>query len=91
MTARRVRALVHGRVQGVFFRDSTRRQARALGVQGHARNLSDGTVEVVAQGTPDAIDALLAFLRTGPPRARVTQVEVQEESAEGELDGFSIG
>jgi acylphosphatase len=91
MTPRRVRARVHGRVQGVFFRDSTRRHARALGVQGHARNLPDGSVEVVAEGTPDAIEALLAFLHTGPPRARVTRVDVEEEGPGEALDGFSIG
>ena len=87
---RRVRARVHGRVQGVFFRDSTRQAARALGLQGLARNCEDGTVEVVAEGPPEAIEALLAFLKVGPPRARVARVDVQEEAHAGEFEGFSI-
>ena len=69
------RFLVSGRVQGVFFRASTRDAARALGLAGYARNLDDGRVEVVAQGSEDAIEALRAWLHDGPPQARVDQVE----------------
>ena len=69
------RFLVSGRVQGVFFRASTRDAARALGLAGYARNLDDGRVEVVAQGSEDAIESLRAWLHDGPPQARVDQVE----------------
>ena len=75
------RALVSGRVQGVFFRDSTRCQAQSLGLKGWARNLPDGRVEVYALGARAACEVLLEFLRTGPPRASVTSVDVKWESA----------
>lgn len=70
------RCHVAGRVQGVFFRASTRERARALGVTGYARNLSDGRVEVLAYGSCDAVEALCRWLWQGPPAARVTSVDV---------------
>lgn len=66
---------ISGRVQRVYFRESTRRQAEPLGLTGHAVNLADGRVEVVAAGTPDALDQLQAWLRQGPRLARVDSVE----------------
>ena len=69
------RFTVHGRVQGVFFRDSTRREAQRLGINGHAINLSDGTVEVLAAGPADALAELERWLHQGPPMSRVTKVE----------------
>lgn len=72
------KAIVHGRVQGVWYRASTAEQAASLGVRGHARNLADGTVEVVAAGEKQAVDALLAWLRQGPPLARVTRVDIED-------------
>jgi acylphosphatase len=78
LAARRYR--VTGRVQGVFYRASTARLAASLGLRGHARNLPDGSVEVLAVGPPDALAALEAFLRTGPPRAEVIAVEARDES-----------
>jgi acylphosphatase len=72
------KAIVRGRVQGVWYRASTAERAVALGVRGHARNLPDGTVEVVAAGEQQAVDALLAWLGQGPPLARVTSVEIEE-------------
>ncbi|MCK9537775.1 acylphosphatase [Dokdonella sp.] len=71
------RFLVSGHVQGVFFRASTRERALALGLTGHASNLPDGRVEVVASGTPDALALLEAWLQEGPPAARVEHVERQ--------------
>ena len=68
------RFLVSGRVQGVFFRASTREQALRLGVAGQARNLADGGVEVTAYGAPAALDALERWLWQGPPAAKVEQV-----------------
>jgi acylphosphatase len=85
----RRRALVSGRVQGVFFRDSSRQQAAQRDVAGQARNLPDGRVEVVLEGPPDDVAAVLAWLRQGPAYARVETVEVTEESVEG-LRGFDI-
>jgi len=68
------RWLVSGRVQGVFFRASTRRRAEALGLSGSARNLADGRVEVVACGTDAALDTLAVWLHQGPPAAQVSEV-----------------
>jgi len=72
------RCHVSGRVQGVFYRASTRQRADALGVTGHARNLADGRVEVLACGEPAAVAALCDWLREGPPAASVTDVLVEE-------------
>jgi acylphosphatase len=85
----RRRAIVHGRVQGVFFRDTTRRQAISRGVTGWVRNLPDGTVEAVFEGGSEAVEALLAFCREGPRGARVERVEVTEQDPEG-LGAFEV-
>jgi acylphosphatase len=74
-------ATVSGRVQGVFFRDTTRRKAMALGLLGWVRNLADGRVDVYAVGSRAACESLLAFLRIGPPRAHVADVDVKWEAA----------
>lgn len=76
------RLLVRGRVQGVFYRDACRREADRLGVHGWARNLDDGSVEVVMAGEPDALDALEGWCRSGPPRALVTSIESHPSAAE---------
>jgi acylphosphatase len=85
----RRRAVVRGRVQGVFFRDSTRERARAHGVDGWVCNRGDGAVEAVLEGPPEAVERVLRFLDTGPPRAAVQGVEVREEEPEG-LSGFEV-
>lgn len=74
---------VHGRVQGVWFRDSTRREAERLGITGHAINLPDGNVEVLAHGAPDALRELEAWLHQGSPLARVSKVESVSTDLEG--------
>jgi acylphosphatase len=79
----RVRLRIHGRVQGVFFRDSVRRTALEHGVSGWAENRSDGSVEAVLEGEPDAVRAVAAFCREGPSHARVDRVEEHAEPAEG--------
>jgi acylphosphatase len=81
--------VVHGRVQGVFFRDSTREQARSAGVAGWVRNRSDGAVEAVLEGPAEAVACVLRFLETGPPRAAVERIDVSEEQPEG-LEGFDV-
>ena len=86
----RRRVVVHGLVQGVFFRDTVRRHAVAAGITGWVRNARDGTVEAVFEGEPDAIDALVALCQKGPRGARVDRVDVSEESPEGLAD-FRIG
>jgi acylphosphatase len=73
----RVRVVVRGRVQGVWFRDSCREQARALGVSGWVRNNSDGSVEGEFEGPPAAVDRLVDWCRSGPTRARVDAVDVE--------------
>jgi acylphosphatase len=87
MIRRHVRA--HGRVQGVFFRDSVRREAERRGVAGWARNCSDGTVEAVFEGDDDAVEALVDFCRRGPGHAEVSSLDVAEEPPEG-LRGFEV-
>ena len=72
------RCYVSGRVQGVFYRASTRDRARALGVTGYARNLADGRVEVLACGSPEAVEAMCRWLWHGSPASQVTTVEVSE-------------
>jgi len=85
----RRRAVVRGRVQGVWFRDSTRAAAERAGVDGWVRNLPDGGVEAVFEGTPAAVASLLDFCREGPPSAEVSDVAVTDEAPEG-LRGFRI-
>ena len=79
----------HGRVQGVFFRDSVRRAAEQRGVAGWAANRSDGTVEAVFEGEPDAVERMVELCREGPGHARVERLDVADEEPEG-LDGFSV-
>ena len=88
------RFVVRGRVQGVFFRASTRAEALRLGLDGHARNLPDGSVEVVAAGAPAALRELEQWLALGPPLARVAGVERIELAADLEpapAAGFHTG
>jgi acylphosphatase len=82
------RFLVSGLVQGVYFRASTQARAQQLGLNGYAKNLADGRVEVVASGEMQALAQLEAWLRQGPPAAEVESV-LREELAEQRHDGFS--
>lgn len=84
------RFVVIGRVQGVFFRASTRTRALQLGISGYAKNLADGSVEVVASGSQEALDELDGWLHHGPPAARVDRVR-REALPEQELRGFTAG
>lgn len=88
MAVRR-RVVVHGRVQGVFFRDSCERVARSAGVAGWVRNRNDGAVEAVFEGEPEPVERMVAWSREGPRRAEVTDVEVTHEEPQGE-SGFRV-
>jgi acylphosphatase len=85
----RRRVVVRGRVQGVFLRDSIRREARRRGVAGWVLNRRDGAVEAAFEGDPSAVEAIVGFLRAGPGRAEVEHDEVSEEPPEG-LQGFEV-
>jgi acylphosphatase len=88
VTVRR-HVVVHGFVQGVFFRDTVRRQALQRGIAGWVRNNRDGTVEAVFEGESASVDRIVTMCHEGPPGARVDRVEVSEEPPEG-LDGFAV-
>ena len=77
---------ITGRVQGVWFRESMRREAERLGVDGWVRNRPDGSVEAVVQGADEAVAALVAWTKKGPPLAHVERIELSE--TEGEYSGF---
>ena len=81
-----LRLQIMGRVQGVWFRESMRNEAERLGVTGWVRNLPDGSVEAIIQGSIEAVDALLEWTQTGPPMARVERVIVDE--AQGQFNMF---
>ena len=81
--------VARGRVQGVFFRESTRRRAEAEGVSGWVSNRGDGAVEAVFEGDAGAVERLLEFVRGGPGHAEVTEIEVGEEPPEG-VAGFRV-
>jgi acylphosphatase len=85
----RRRVVVHGQVQGVFFRDTTRRLAQQRGVAGWVANRWDGTVEAVFEGEEDAVERLVEFCRGGPRGAQVDSVDVTEEEPES-LSGFNV-
>ena len=85
----RRRVVVHGLVQGVFFRETVRRGAETRGASGWVRNNRDGTVEAVFEGELDEVERLIALCRDGPRGARVDQVDVVEEAPEG-MSGFAI-
>lgn len=87
---KQIKATVHGRVQGVFFRDTTRREAQRLGITGWVKNERDGTVSVTAAGPEDKLKQLIQFLHHGSPQAEVTQVDVTWSDGEREYEGFSV-
>jgi acylphosphatase len=85
----RRRVVVHGLVQGVFFRDTVRRLARSAGVSGWVRNSRDGTVEAALEGDARGVERVVAFCRTGPRGARVDLIEIFEEEPQG-LESFDV-
>ncbi|HEV8055416.1 MAG TPA: acylphosphatase [Nocardioidaceae bacterium] len=88
MSIRR-RVVVHGEVQGVFFRDTCHREATSRALSGWVRNLDDGSVEAVFEGDPSAVEQLVRWAEQGPSQARVSDVEVYDEPPAGE-SGFDV-
>jgi acylphosphatase len=88
--AERIFAIVKGRVQGVNFRWYTRQTAERLGLAGYARNMPDGSVQVLAEGERPALEELIAFLREGSPSSYVDSVDVEWRAASGDLTDFLI-
>ena len=86
----RVRLIIEGRVQGVWFRDSTRTQANTLGINGWVRNKHDGNVEVLAEGPEENVGKLIEWCHRGPSAARVDRVQEYREERQGEFDSFDI-
>ncbi len=86
----RVRLIIEGRVQGIWFRDSTMQEALGLGVRGWVKNRMDGGVEVLAEGPEKQVGQLVAWCHHGPSRARVTKVYETTEDWQGEFDSFDI-
>jgi acylphosphatase len=82
--------LVNGRVQGVFFRQTTKQQAQSHGVRGWVKNLSDGSVEAVFEGEENAVKALVDFARKGPRGAVVTDFSMDWQAFTGEFEDFNI-
>ena len=87
---KRARIIVHGIVQGVFFRANTVKAARDLGLKGYAKNMPDGTVEIVAEGPKDKIDELIEFCKKGPEAAEVSKIDIRFEKPKNEFDGFEV-
>jgi len=84
-----IHLIVSGEVQGVFFRDSTRRKAQELRLNGYARNLPDGNVEVIAEGPEEKINELINFVKNNPGRSKVKEVKIKHKELEN-FSGFEI-
>ena len=84
-----IHLIVSGRVQGVFFRDNTRRKAIEFGLKGYAKNLLDGNVEIVAQGSEEKIKELIEFIKNGPGIAKVENIQLKHKELEN-FNGFEI-
>lgn len=87
---KRVHLLIEGKVQGVFFRATSRKMATSFGVKGWVRNRWDGKVEMVVEGNSASVDKMLQWAHQGPPGASVSKVQVKEQPFKGEFDTFSI-
>jgi acylphosphatase len=86
----RAHVFVAGQVQGVFFRDSTRERAEQLGLTGWVKNLPDGRVEAVFEGSPDRVREMIQWCEQGPPHAAVEEVESEFEASKGDLERFEV-
>jgi acylphosphatase len=90
MIQKRIHLFIKGKVQGVFFRARTKKQADSLGLKGWVRNLSDGSVEAVFEGTEENIEKVIEWCKEGPTGAIVTSIEAQPEEPTGEFKSFGI-
>jgi acylphosphatase len=90
MARTRAHVYVTGKVQGVFFRQNTKRQAQSRGVNGWVRNLEDGRVEAIFEGEEEAVKAVVDFCRVGPKAAKVLDVAVAWEPSSGEFQSFNV-
>ena len=90
MSCKRVHAIVHGRVQGVFFREYTKRKAKELGLEGWVKNLPDRTVEAVFRGEAEQVTSMVQWLQIDSPQSDVIKVDLQEENPHEESVGFII-
>jgi acylphosphatase len=90
MSTRRATLRIHGKVQGVFFRESSRAEAVRLGLTGWVRNREDGTVEAVVEGAPDPLEDFIRWCHRGPSAARVTTVERLDGEPSGEFRTFTV-
>lgn len=90
MSTRRATLRIHGKVQGVFFRESARVEAVRLGLTGWVRNCMDGSVETVVEGAPPALEDFIRWCHRGPPSARVTQVERADAEPAGDFRTFTV-
>jgi len=88
-TMKCIHLIVSGKVQGVFFRDSTRRKAQELGLNGYAKNLPDGNAEVVAEGQEEKINKLIEFIKNNPGHSKVKEVKINHRELEN-FNGFEI-
>jgi len=87
---KRVRVIIQGNVQGVFFRANIKERATMLDLDGYVRNLDDGSVEAVFEGDEVDIEEMIEFCKEGPRKARVNDVEVINEEYAGDYDGFEV-
>jgi len=87
---KRVNIMIHGSVQGVFFRAKAKRIAEGLGLKGYAKNMPEGTVEIVAEGPEDKLKELISFCKKGPEAAEVSKVDVEFSEASNEFKGFEV-
>lgn len=87
---KRVRVIISGNVQGVYFRANIKENAVMLDLNGYVRNLPDGSVEAVFEGEESDIEEMIEFCREGPRRAKILDVDIQEEEYEGDIDDFEI-
>ena len=90
MNKKQVILKIYGRVQGVFFRDSTWRQAKKLGLTGWVSNEKDGTVKVIVEGKQEDLEKLIQWCYNGPMMAQVEKIDIDWQEATGEFEGFEI-
>ncbi len=84
-----IKLIIHGHVHGVFYRQSTMEKANAFGIKGTVRNCDDGTVEIIAEGPEENLNKLIAWCHKGPPRAKVTHIDIHEQPLKN-YTGFTI-